>query len=66
MSPPIRCATTNSGFSSKVTVHMPSSPWNTTSSTSTSGSRVGCAGSRRFAQAQAAIARINSPSPAAR
>ena len=39
MSPPIRCATTNSGFNSKVTVHMPSRPWNTTSSTSTSGSR---------------------------
>ena len=37
--PPTRWATTISGLSSSVTVHMPSSAWNTTSSTSAAGRR---------------------------
>ena len=37
-SPPSRCATTISGFTSSVTVHMPSMPWKITVPSSSSGS----------------------------
>ena len=60
--PPSRCSTTISGFSSSVTVHMPSRPCKITSATSAIGRTTGCCGSRRLAIASPASARISSPS----
>ena len=50
-----------SGFSSRVTVHMPSRPWKITTPSSTSGVATGWRGERRFSQANRAASTIESP-----
>ena len=54
-SPPSRWATTISGLTSSVTVHMPSRPWTITVPSRMSGSTTGCFGSRRLASARPAM-----------
>jgi len=57
-SPPSRCAVTIAGLSSRVTVHIPSMPWKTTTPTSPLASQGALPGSRRKRHARKAIAMI--------